>query len=201
MSDSGIIYLDCPFAEKDMAKAFGAKWDQGKKKWYAPQGANNMNLFKRWLPNDLTTSDDIALVSTKIISPNKRKIEQTSETPSPQKRKTEDNNLSSPSSSRQLHTESADMGYQSLQSYTNDYLKRNEHNKGRCYEFVNHGHCLMLEAGLECPYKHSPSIDFHQLPINSPERLPAMRAIVADMLVEIRAKEAVKDAIQNSYHK
>lgn len=30
----GNRYLDCPFAEKDQAKALGAKWDKQKKKWY-----------------------------------------------------------------------------------------------------------------------------------------------------------------------
>jgi hypothetical protein len=29
-------YLNVPYARKDMAKALGAKWDPGKRKWYAP---------------------------------------------------------------------------------------------------------------------------------------------------------------------
>ena len=28
------IYLNVPYAEKDAAKALGAKWDAAKKKWY-----------------------------------------------------------------------------------------------------------------------------------------------------------------------
>jgi hypothetical protein len=30
------IYLRVPFAEKDRAKALGAKWDYGMRAWYAP---------------------------------------------------------------------------------------------------------------------------------------------------------------------
>ena len=35
MQDSK-IYLNVPYAEKDAAKALGAKWDPVKKQWYAP---------------------------------------------------------------------------------------------------------------------------------------------------------------------
>lgn len=30
----GKIYLNVPFAEKDLAKKLGAKWDGSLKKWY-----------------------------------------------------------------------------------------------------------------------------------------------------------------------
>jgi len=43
------FYLNVPYAEKDEAKALGARWDAAKKKWYAPQGAEP-GQFERWLP-------------------------------------------------------------------------------------------------------------------------------------------------------
>lgn len=47
---SGIIqamantFLDVPFKEKDEAKALGARWDGGAKKWYVPDG-KDLALF------------------------------------------------------------------------------------------------------------------------------------------------------------
>ncbi len=43
------VYLNVPFADKDKAKAKGARWDATKKKWYAPHGVD-LNGFKAWLP-------------------------------------------------------------------------------------------------------------------------------------------------------
>ena len=42
-------WLKCPYAQKDMAKAMGAKFDfNGCKKWYVPAGVDP-TLFARWL--------------------------------------------------------------------------------------------------------------------------------------------------------
>jgi hypothetical protein len=41
------IYLDVPFAQKDEAKALGARWDAVKKKWYATAN-KDITLFARW---------------------------------------------------------------------------------------------------------------------------------------------------------
>lgn len=46
------IYLNVPFAEKDQAKAAGAKWDKAKQSWFAPEGADMANLG-RWQANDV----------------------------------------------------------------------------------------------------------------------------------------------------
>lgn len=46
MADSK-IYLDVPFAQKDEAKALGARWDAVKKKWYAT-ATKDIALFARW---------------------------------------------------------------------------------------------------------------------------------------------------------
>jgi len=46
MQDSK-TYLDVPYAQKDAAKALGAKWDPAKKQWYAPANIDIM-LFAKW---------------------------------------------------------------------------------------------------------------------------------------------------------
>jgi exodeoxyribonuclease VII large subunit len=43
------IDLRVPYAQKEEAKAFGARWDQGNQTWYAPPNTDLENL-KRWLP-------------------------------------------------------------------------------------------------------------------------------------------------------
>ena len=43
-----MIYLECPFSEKDECKSLGGKWDPEKKKWYIPDGID-ANKFKKWL--------------------------------------------------------------------------------------------------------------------------------------------------------
>jgi len=47
---SSSTYLDCPFSEKDAAKALGAKWDGARKAWYVPAGVP-LAPFARWLPS------------------------------------------------------------------------------------------------------------------------------------------------------
>ncbi len=44
---SSKTYLNVPYAEKDAAKALGAKWDSTKKKWYAPKNGE-LSTFKKW---------------------------------------------------------------------------------------------------------------------------------------------------------
>jgi exodeoxyribonuclease VII large subunit len=48
--------LNVPFAEKDIAKALGAKWDVLNKYWYAPDGMD-ISIFSRWLPAGSVISD------------------------------------------------------------------------------------------------------------------------------------------------
>ena len=40
-------YLNCPFDEKDQAKALGARWDAAKKRWYVDVA--DLAPFSRWL--------------------------------------------------------------------------------------------------------------------------------------------------------
>lgn len=44
-------YLNVPYAEKDAAKALGARWDATQKKWFVP-GDKDRALFAKWLPAD-----------------------------------------------------------------------------------------------------------------------------------------------------
>ena len=44
------INLITPFAEKDAAKALGARWDSAKKCWYIVD-VDDLTPFMRWIPN------------------------------------------------------------------------------------------------------------------------------------------------------
>lgn len=54
------VWLDVPYAEKDEAKAQGARWDPAARRWYAPQPG--MTALERWqaLPDvpDLLPGED-----------------------------------------------------------------------------------------------------------------------------------------------
>ena len=49
MTSSTRIDLRVPYAQKEEAKAFGARWDQGNQTWFAPPGTD-LKPLKRWLP-------------------------------------------------------------------------------------------------------------------------------------------------------
>jgi hypothetical protein len=55
MTDEERVWLDVPFAEKDQAKALGARWDPQARRWYATQVT--MARLERWaaLPDIPTT--------------------------------------------------------------------------------------------------------------------------------------------------
>ena len=42
-------FFECSYADKDDAKALGAKWDTAAKKWYVREGLS-IGAFARWLP-------------------------------------------------------------------------------------------------------------------------------------------------------
>lgn len=48
-------YLDVPFAEKDEAKALGARFDMTQKMWYVPKG-KDVAAFAKWAPSQNVTS-------------------------------------------------------------------------------------------------------------------------------------------------
>lgn len=43
--------LNTPYAEKDQAKALGAKWDNANNSWYVPAGLD-LSKFEKWLPRE-----------------------------------------------------------------------------------------------------------------------------------------------------
>jgi hypothetical protein len=53
------INLVTPFAEKDAAKALGARWDAAKKCWYVADVAD-LTPFLRWIPNMDAAMDNSA---------------------------------------------------------------------------------------------------------------------------------------------
>lgn len=48
----GAVPIDVAYAEKDRAKAQGARWDTGLKSWYVPAGVD-LEGFGEWLPVDV----------------------------------------------------------------------------------------------------------------------------------------------------
>jgi antirestriction protein ArdC/phage/plasmid primase-like uncharacterized protein len=42
------VYVAVPFAEKDQAKALGARWDRQEQSWYVPPGVEAAPLLARW---------------------------------------------------------------------------------------------------------------------------------------------------------
>ncbi len=50
-------YLNVPYAEKDAAKALGAKWDPAKKKWYVPKNID-FTPFLNWQSAELPKENE-----------------------------------------------------------------------------------------------------------------------------------------------
>lgn len=66
------IYLNVPFAQKDEAKALGAKWDGVQKKWHAPAD-KDITLFAKWQtePGAVTSPRTTTPSSKASFSPKK----------------------------------------------------------------------------------------------------------------------------------
>lgn len=64
----GNTYLTVPFAQKDKAKALGARWDAVQKQWYVPAGLE-LTSFQAWLPSGQTTIAIVASTSGDLIAP------------------------------------------------------------------------------------------------------------------------------------
>lgn len=61
------IYLNVPYAQKDEAKALGARWDATSKKWYVPAD-KDISLFTKWHA-DAAVPFSPSTVSSKSKSP------------------------------------------------------------------------------------------------------------------------------------
>ena len=46
-----MTFLNVPYAEKDEARALGARWNPGRKRWYVPTGVA-LEPFEKWLSKD-----------------------------------------------------------------------------------------------------------------------------------------------------
>ncbi len=58
-------YLNVPYAEKDQAKALGARWDPQRKSWYVPEG-KAIEPFARWTPES-PANGAVAMKATPTI--------------------------------------------------------------------------------------------------------------------------------------
>jgi hypothetical protein len=67
------VYLNVPFAQKDEAKALGARWDAVQKKWFVPAD-KDIALFARWQAEAgaVELSRSKASSSTKVSSSSKK---------------------------------------------------------------------------------------------------------------------------------
>ncbi len=59
--DDNKFYINCPYDEKELAKALGARWDKEVKKWYVPEGLDK-NRFKRWGPKSINKKPELKIV-------------------------------------------------------------------------------------------------------------------------------------------
>lgn len=64
----GSTYLTVPFAQKDKAKALGARWDTVQRQWYVPAGLE-LALFQAWLPAGQAAIVSGASTSRDLIEP------------------------------------------------------------------------------------------------------------------------------------
>ncbi|QJE02103.1 hypothetical protein HH212_20490 [Massilia forsythiae] len=46
-----MTFLNVPYAEKDEARALGARWNPGRKRWYVPDGVA-LEAFAKWMPEE-----------------------------------------------------------------------------------------------------------------------------------------------------
>lgn len=65
-------YLNVPFAQKDEAKALGARWDAVQKKWFVPAD-KDAALFARWQAEPGTVESPRAKTSSSPISSSSKK--------------------------------------------------------------------------------------------------------------------------------
>ena len=65
-------YLNVSYAQKDVVKALGARWDPAHKKWYVPANID-LGLFDAWrLPSGSEVLESNSLAVNKSASPSTR---------------------------------------------------------------------------------------------------------------------------------
>jgi hypothetical protein len=60
------INLNCPYVEKDEAKALGARWDPARKVWFI-EDVENLKLFAKWIPVLNRVSPDMIPKKKKVM--------------------------------------------------------------------------------------------------------------------------------------
>ncbi|AEG01540.1 DUF5710 domain-containing protein [Methylomonas methanica] len=60
-----ITYLNVPYAQKDAAKALGARWDAANKKWYVPID-KDVAPFAQWLCDFVPQQPDDSVTPTQL---------------------------------------------------------------------------------------------------------------------------------------
>lgn len=68
------LYMNVPFAQKDQAKALGARWDPGLKKWYIPNGLDSAP-FEKWKPEAIENTNDLPDKNAGKASPKSKPVE------------------------------------------------------------------------------------------------------------------------------
>ncbi|MEI6145674.1 MAG: DUF5710 domain-containing protein [Methylococcales bacterium] len=62
------IHLNVPFAQKDEAKALGARWDAALKKWYITND-KDLNLFSKWSTSSIpNVKTNMKIATTEITT-------------------------------------------------------------------------------------------------------------------------------------
>jgi len=59
-------FLTVPYAEKDEARALGARWNPGRKRWYVPTGVA-LDPFQKWLKEGAAPSGRVDAAAAKPV--------------------------------------------------------------------------------------------------------------------------------------
>ncbi len=63
---NSMLYLDCPFSDRDLVKKLGAKWDRSGKRWYVPKDVDK-TPFKKWGVPDKPEGKEIKLTIDDLL--------------------------------------------------------------------------------------------------------------------------------------
>jgi hypothetical protein len=61
-----MTFLNVPYAEKDEARALGARWNPGKKRWYVPTGVA-LEPFQKWLKEGAAPAGRVDTAAAKPV--------------------------------------------------------------------------------------------------------------------------------------
>ena len=64
-----MTFLNVPYAEKDEARALGARWNPGRKRWYVPAGVA-LDPFQKWLKEDASGGRVDAAAAKLVVGAN-----------------------------------------------------------------------------------------------------------------------------------